>query len=210
MAACAFWLGLTQLNFTWLLKSNPITSTPAVDLFWKDQSLTPHAFGVVLSRGMGWQYLQLHLTYVLNIQLYLCRYMKTYIHEFISSHIPTWPQKDYAISHTNYKHRIGFKLKVWTSGRHTNCTEPKCRSLYSIHTCISRYSNGSFFCLFTGAIYEATQRWESVYYYISACCIAAGLLVFITSLTLRFKSKCSQKNKHAELTKISTESEDVT
>ena len=66
------------------------------------------------------------------------------------------------------------------------------------------------FLLVTGAIYEATQMWESVYYYISACCIAAGLLVFITSLTLRFKSKCSQKNKPAELTKISTESEDVT
>ena len=58
--------------------------------------------------------------------------------------------------------------------------------------------------LVTGAIYEATQMWESVYYYISACCIAAGLLVFITSLTLRFKSKCSQKNKHAELIKTST------
>ena len=87
-----------RLNFTWQLKSNPITSTPATYLFRKDKSWTLHAFGVVLSRGMGWQYLQLHLTYVLNIQLYLCRYMKTYIHEFISSHIPTWLQKNYAIS----------------------------------------------------------------------------------------------------------------
>ena len=89
----------------------------------------------------------------------------------------------------NYQHRIGFELTV--------LSQNVAHFIQYIHTCTSDYNNGSFL-LVTGAIYEATQRWESVYYYISACCIAAGLLVFITSLTLRFKSKCSQKNKHAE------------
>ena len=57
---------------------------------------------------------------------------------------------------------------------------------------------------FTGAIYEATQRWESVYYYISACCIAGGLLVFITSVTLRYKTKCASRihKKHAGETNL--------